>query len=230
MATQGYDETAGLVESRSRFRQTDVYMALGLGTMASTETYQDGTHKAIRSAKNMASFNCLYVDVDVNATKNGAYASTADAELGLEQFQKASGMPAPTMLVRSGGGGFHVYWCTAEPMPIAVWQPLADALKAAAQQLNFRIDDTVTADAARILRVPGTFNYKYGEPRLVTLDMTASSLQQYTAEDLGVVLAQYRTVTSSRTAPAPARPAPLRTRRYGRRSSAPTSTNVRSAS
>jgi Domain of unknown function (DUF927) len=196
-AVQSFDDTVRLIETQSRYRQTEVYMALGLGKMAKTETYQDGYAKAIRTAQNMVSLNSLYCDVDVG--KNGCYATSADAELGLKQFLEASGMPMQTMMVRSGGGGFHIYWCTAEPMAAADWQPLADALRACAQQYGFKIDPGITIDSARILRVPGTLNYKYDPPRQVTVDFTQSSLQQYTAGELTAVLSQYMTVQRSKT-------------------------------
>jgi hypothetical protein len=53
------------------------------------------------------------------------------------------------------------------------WQPFADAIKAAFKTAGLLFDAGVTGDAARVLRVPGTQNWKYGEPRPVRL------LQQY---------------------------------------------------
>lgn len=73
--------------------------------------------------------------------------------------------PVPHMLVRSGGG-YHAYWLLAE----AVERP--DCLRAANERLAQALDaDPQSADAARLLRPPGTLNFKseYGRPRPVTL-------------------------------------------------------------
>jgi hypothetical protein len=197
LAVQTYDDLVRLIDSRRGWRQANLYVALGLQRMANVaDTSNDGYPKAIRKASNMVSMNSLFVDIDVG--KNGSYATAADAQLGLEQFLQASGMPEPTMIVRSGGGGMHVYWCTAEAMPIAVWQPLADGLKECAKQLNFKIDPTITADSARILRVPTTFNYKYAQPALVKMD-AIDAIRQYTAEGLTSVLSKYMVVQAQKT-------------------------------
>lgn len=194
---QGYDDLIRLIEKQSNWSQGEVYVALGTQRMADTKVSKDGSTFAVRQGHNMVSFNSLFVDVDLG--KNGGYASTADAELGLQQFLASSGMPQPTMIVRSGGGGMHLYWCTAEPMPVSVWQPLADGLKACAKQLDFRIDEAITADSARILRVPTTLNYKYGTPRVVLLDTASSALVQYTAAYLTGVLSSYMVAQRSKT-------------------------------
>ena len=49
------------------------------------------------------------------------------------------------------------------------WKPIAETFKRLCKERSLAIDNTVTADAARVLRVPGTKNFKkkYGEPRPV---------------------------------------------------------------
>ena len=99
-------------------------------------------------------------------------------------------MPEPTMIVRSGSGGFHVYWCFDKPLPIAQWKPLADALKECAKQHRFLIDMAVTGDAARILRLPSTPNYKQPVATMCTLDHPGA-IRLYTAADITRVLSPF---------------------------------------
>lgn len=85
----------------------------------------------------------------------------------LERFDQA-----PSMVVRSGSGR-HAYW--------ALWPPLEPAW---AEKANRRLAralgaDSRATDAARILRPPGTFNYKTGEPRRVEVECMTGAV--YTA-------------------------------------------------
>lgn len=148
---------------------TDIYVCLSSQRMATPrviertgKTYMSAT----RSVSNAVHLRCLYIDIDV---KDGAYASTADAINALVKFCNASGMPQPTMGIGSGTGGLHVYWCMDEALAPADWLPLARALAEACRQHGLMVDSQCTVDAARILRVPETHNYKTVPPTLVTL-------------------------------------------------------------
>ena len=78
----------------------------------------------------------------------------------LSGFILATGLPKITVVVSSGSGGLHAYWVLNETFPVAAWKPLAGALVRAAQKHGLKCDTQVTIDAARILRVPETFNCK----------------------------------------------------------------------
>ena len=80
----------------------------------------------------------------------------------------AAMLPPPTALVCSGGG-WHVYWITDKALTEAEWRPYAEGLWALAQKHGLRADAGVTTDSVRVLRIPGTFNMKAAEPRLVKL-------------------------------------------------------------
>lgn len=101
---------------------------------------------------------CLFVDLD---SKDFGDKKTAARELGL--FCRATGMPMPAILVDSGKG-LHAYWPFDADLDVAAWRALAGQLKAKCEELGFKADPTCTSDAARILRVPTTLNYKYGAP------------------------------------------------------------------
>jgi hypothetical protein len=68
----------------------------------------------------------------------------------------------PDVLVGSGAG-VHSYWVLREPTSEA---HRVEAVNKSLR-LHFGADNAV--DAARILRVAGTYNHKYGEPLPVTL-------------------------------------------------------------
>lgn len=77
----------------------------------------------------------------------------------LERFE-----PAPSMVIRSGGGGRHAYW--------SLWPPLSPAwLERANRRMAYALGgDARATDCARILRPPGTFNFKTGSPVPVELE------------------------------------------------------------
>jgi hypothetical protein len=76
-----------------------------------------------------------------------------------------SSQSAPTAIVASGtGNNVHAYWRLAEPVDPATAEELNGALAAALGA------DPVVRDAARILRLPGTFNHKHDPPTGVQLE------------------------------------------------------------
>lgn len=88
---------------------------------------------------------------------------SADKEFPVERLQGFS--PPPHMLVGSGGG-YHAYWLLREAIEDA------EHLRESNERLASAIGgDLQSADAARILRPPETFNFKakYERPRPVEL-------------------------------------------------------------
>ncbi len=71
----------------------------------------------------------------------------------LEKAKKVLG--EPLYIVRSGYG-YHVYWLLSECLPVEEWRPLQEALVEAMGA------DKRSRDPARILRVPGTWNCRFG--------------------------------------------------------------------
>lgn len=69
----------------------------------------------------------------------------------------------PPLVVRSSPGKAHCYWPLRDRIPL-------DLLELANKRLAFHLGaDPRATDAARILRVPGTRNHKYGEPHRVSI-------------------------------------------------------------
>jgi len=140
--------------------QKDVYFAL-----ATFET------AGKRTAENARFMKALFIDMD-------GYASKKQAALALNAFLAETGLiELGTPWLVSSGGGLHCYWPLTEDTDVAVWKPTAENFKRLCKQQKISIDMTVTADAARVLRIPETWNFKrnddgswkYGEPQRVKL-------------------------------------------------------------
>ena len=109
-----------------------------------------------REAANVQEMRSFYLDLDCGPEKD--YPDQTEALRALRQFVKTTKLPKP--IIVNSGRGIHVYWPITEPTSRAEWQPVATRLKAACAALGLRCDTTATADSARVLRVPGTHNYK----------------------------------------------------------------------
>jgi hypothetical protein len=120
---------------------------------------------AHRHSSKALGFKAIWIDADV---KPGGYATLAEAIAAVNDFRLKAGLPPPTAIIVTGGG-IHVYWISLKPLTPDEWRPYAEGLKAEAIRLGLKCDAGVTADAARIMRVPGTFNNKTGTPRPVKL-------------------------------------------------------------
>lgn len=144
-----------VLEVASRLDAAGITNYIALATYASPD--------AGRTAANTVELQCLWLDVDYKQ-----YPSPEDAQAAVAKLYEVVG--APTIRVQSGGG-LHAYWCLRAPLPTAEWKPLAEAFQATWQSLGIKADP-ISADAARVLRIPGTHNFKpeYGEPREVVIE------------------------------------------------------------
>ena len=87
----------------------------------------------------------------------------------------------PSVVVRTSEIGRHAYWCLAEPQDIG-----------AVEELNRRLAvglgaDGRSSDGARILRPPGTLNYKHQPPARVVVE-SFDPARVYPASELAAVL------------------------------------------
>ena len=123
---------------------TDVYFAVG--------SFEGFSRKAVDSIY----FKSFFLDLDCGENKD--YPSQQEAIIALAQFVLDTKLPEPTVV--SSGYGVHVYWILTEDIPTKDWLVYSKTLKDLCHQKGLRADPSVTGDAARILRVPGTKNYK----------------------------------------------------------------------
>jgi len=98
----------------------------------------------------------LWLDIDCG--KPNTYADRIDAITALRDFIDHYKLPEPAVV--NSGNGVHVWWVLDQYLEPDKWQPLAGALRAACVEQNLLADHGITIDIARIMRVPGTKNYK----------------------------------------------------------------------
>ena len=132
----------------------DAYFALG--------TFDQAGSRKTPNVKHLRSF---FLDLDCGPTKD--YATQSEALAALRMFCKELKLPRPTLV--NSGRGIHVYWALTAPVPREVWVPVAEQFKRMCTKHGMRNDPAVPADAARVLRVPGTHNHKPNPPVSVVL-------------------------------------------------------------
>lgn len=123
-------------------------------------TFEDNSSRTQENAKWFKSF---WLDLDCGEGK--PFASQGEALLALKKFCNDKGLPTPTLI--NSGRGIHVYWTLTEAIDKEQWKPVAEKIKLLCREAEFEADPAVTADCARILRVPDTLNYKDEEPQKV---------------------------------------------------------------
>jgi len=162
----------------------DIYVCMSSQRLAETRNIDGRVVRAAkRSQQGAVALRAIYLDIDV---KPGAYQDTRAASQALIAFCRAAGLPAPSLAVKSGSGGLHVYWTFDQDLPPEQWKPIADALAEATRRHGLICDTAVTVDSARLLRVPDTFNFKTNPPSPVT--MAISPRSDYSPGNLAALL------------------------------------------
>lgn len=117
-----------------------------------------------RTRNNAIALKSFFLDLDCGLGK--PFADLGEGLTALKNFCKTAKLPRPT-IVKSGRGA-HVYWVMDEAMPRTQWKGHAEQLKALCEHHKFGVDPAVTAEAARVLRVPETYHVKdVANPTLV---------------------------------------------------------------
>ena len=131
-----------------------------LNTFYGLATFKDGTNRKSENVQHLKSF---FLDLDCGEGKD--YPNQTEAINALRGFVKTLSLPKPVMV--SSGYGVHVYWILEDTVHPDEWTPVATQLKKMCVEYGLRADPAVTADTARVLRVPGTHNHKGDTPKQV---------------------------------------------------------------
>lgn len=185
--TKGKTRKNIFVNSLENLYDTTIQLSeAGNQTYFALATFDD---EGSREAAHAQYMRALFIDLDCGEGK--AFPTKRAAVEALNAFMQQTGLDAlgKPWLVDSGGG-VHGHLPLSEDVPIAVWKPVAESLKRAARKYAFPIDMTVTADAARVLRSPGTRNYKYDPARPVLLRQRGAI---FNLEDIAAALAEHDT-------------------------------------
>jgi hypothetical protein len=150
--------------------------------------------------ENVAYVVTFHAEIDygeVGHKKQSKFATYAEVLEHLENFT-----PTPSLIVHSGGG-FHAYWILAQPLAVA--EIGVATLEAINQNLTEALGgDKGTQDISRVLRIPGTYNFKLpNHPREVKL--VSQSERRYALPDFEHFLPQPEAEKSVPKIPEPAR-------------------------
>ena len=108
----------------------------------------------------IAALNCLYAEFDAKD-----FGGSLD-----ETLAHVLDLTVPPSVIVASGGGYHCYWLLDEPFVLDTDETRARAVDVQARWTTFVRGDKAAKDIARVLRVPGTLNYKYEPPRPVEFE------------------------------------------------------------
>jgi hypothetical protein len=138
-----------------------------------------------RLQENVQSIGAVWVDIDAGTEGHKAATSYKDLdEVNAALFDFANRVALPAPYIVQSGNGLHLYWLLAEHVSRDTWQRLADGLRNACVKLDLKADHSSTIDSVRVLRVPGTFNYKDpANPKPVVLVSEGETCSVETVQD-----------------------------------------------
>lgn len=128
-----------------------------------------------RRKDNVLGLKAFWLDIDCGPTKAvvnpktnrpDGYIDQLTALAKLREFCKTTKLPRPVLV--DSGFGIHAYWPMDRVLSRGEWEPVAAHLLKLCQQHDLYVDPVVF-EPARILRLPGTLNYKDNPPAMVTL-------------------------------------------------------------
>ncbi len=125
---------------------------------------QVGEKKQFRTPSNLLAIKSFSIDIDCGPEKAAAGKGHPTKNHGagmVLKFCKDTGFPEP--LIVSSGNGLHCYWLLTTSITADEWKALASSFKAALAHFGVLADPSRTADAASILRPPGSHNKKRPE-------------------------------------------------------------------
>ena len=133
----------------------------GFDTYFALATFKETGSRKVNNVKQLRSF---FLDLDCGPSKD--YQNQNEAIAALRSFCKQLSLPKPLLI--NSGHGVHVYWFLSQPIDLKDWLPVAEHIKRLCSKYNLLADPAVTSDAARVLRIPETHNYKSDPPHDVT--------------------------------------------------------------
>ena len=117
---------------------------------------EDGSRKV----DNIQYLKSFFLDLDCGETKD--YPNKGEALTALRHFCQKVKLPKPVIV--DSGNGVHCYWPLETEVEYKDWFPVAEKLKLLCAEYNLLADPAVTSDGARVLRVPGSHNFKGNTP------------------------------------------------------------------
>lgn len=154
---KGESKQQELVETREEFDEwVEHFQRTKRNVFFGVAKYKDDSS---RKKSNVLAAKAFWLDIDCGPGKE--YPSQGDALDDLRTFCKTVGLPKPTLV--NSGRGVHVYWSLEQDVTREEWEPVAKRLKEVCTAQGLLVDNSCV-EIARILRVPGTMNFKGDEP------------------------------------------------------------------
>ena len=128
-----------------------------------------------RKKTNVRALKAFWLDIDCGPTKAqpdpktgrpDGYIDQAAGLSALRAFCKHVGLPKPTLV--NSGRGIHAYWPLTNEITSDEWEPVASRLRDLCDTHDLYVDRNVF-ETARILRIPGTLNFKDNPPTQVSV-------------------------------------------------------------
>lgn len=164
LGIKGKSVLQGLVQTREEVAEyTQKYMDAGRDVYFGCSKFSTDEN---RTKDNVKSIKSLWLDIDcgekkaeINPKTNrpDGYIDQAAGLQALRDFCNTIGLPRPILV--NSGRGIHAYWPLATEVTRQEWEPVANRLNELCVIHKFYVDAQVF-EAARILRIPGTKNFK----------------------------------------------------------------------
>jgi hypothetical protein len=151
-------EQADVLFEKLTAQERDVYF--GVARFATDEG---------RTKSNVLALRSLWLDLDCGDNK--PYATKRAGMAALKTFCADTKLPRP--IVVDSGRGLHIDWPFEEAVTRSQWEVAASALHRLCTQYDLHVDPSVF-EVARVLRVPGTYNFKGEEPLPVCVLLVGS--------------------------------------------------------
>ena len=97
--------------------------------------------------------------LDIDSHGGGKYDNPNEALEDLLAFIKHYRMPMPSY-INMTGHGIQAFWCSQQRLTQDEWFEDAEMLRAIAENFGLDIDGEVTTDAARVMRIPMSMNFR----------------------------------------------------------------------
>lgn len=123
-----------------------------------------------RKQSNVLGIKSFWMDIDcgegkelINSATNRpfGYIDQSTGLVELQRFCVLVGLPKP--IIVNSGRGLHVYWVLEQTVTRKEWEPVAARLNELCILHDLYVDSSVF-EAARVLRIPSTFNFKSDPP------------------------------------------------------------------
>ena len=188
LGLKGKSAIQELVQTREEFdKHVEDFLSKGRDVYFGVAKFETDLNRKKENVKDLKAFwldlDCGEAKAEVNPKTNrpDGYIDQIEGLQALQDFCKLIGLPKP-LLVNSGRG-IHAYWPLTKPISREEWEPVANRLNELCVLHNLYVDASVF-EIARVLRVPGTLNFKDNPPKPVEVISDAPDVDYETFKNL----------------------------------------------